>query len=51
MALSLAFMLMAAPAVVPSDGPHGFAFYAGWILLGASIVLPLWSRLKSFIKR
>lgn len=51
MTLSLAFMLLAAPAVIPSDGPYGFAFYTGWMLLGAGVVLPLWSRFKSFSKQ
>lgn len=51
MALSLAFMLVAAPAVIPSEGHQGLAFYAGWVLLAASIVLALWSRLKSFSRR
>jgi len=50
-ALSLLFLIIAAPLVVTSDGSRETLFYLGWILFGLSLMLPLWSRFRSTFHR
>lgn len=44
MSLSLLFLILAAPIVIPSGSANGPLSYVGWGLFAIALILPLWSR-------